>query len=133
MSKIHIRRPVPPWRQSKERLTFCGRSTEGLSVSDYYASVNEPAFETLICKSCSDTARVCAPNWAKDPVSVVADHSHRGIVRKATMVHELWALAELAERHHAEFAEILGRYDELMALKTIREARLRLLARSLPR
>jgi hypothetical protein len=138
----HVLRAAPPWRDGAV-LTECGRlpgpETPVLSLEDFVRKVKalgKTRTSMTTCITCWTTAaRWQASRWETDPVGVMV----REIDRARTVVpgqvrdnpaarlfrDELVALAELAARHHEEFAGLVAGVQAAPRLAEARQKRRR--------
>lgn len=102
----HIRRSPLPWRPSL--ITRCGRlvSRVGRCIDDVeFADLARSDWERSIREVCSTCSERPSVEWGKDPALMLSSLSSNDHEKGPTWL-DLFALAELAERHFEEFDTI---------------------------
>lgn len=132
----HVKRPRPPWRADDAR-TECGKDIADvrlvISRDQLVAKVKDQGRRRAAlstCMTCLETATRW-PTWEQDPVQAIfretySNYGGRQVYGGAPISQfrdELVALAELVERHRAEFDGILSSLGDTVRLADRRKRR----------
>lgn len=123
-----VRAASLPWRPADDRLTECGKSSAG------YPSITREEFDKKLrlqgqqraamstCMTCWNTATRWK-SWAVDPVDAMSRECYGMRGDRDQLRKELWALAELVDRHREEFDGFLHGLEQTADLAARRRAK----------